>query len=75
LVVAHIKCDWGNERLALHPTHTVKKLLMHYCKKKQKEDQIHRLKLSFDGEIHGPETTVEELDLENGDQIDLIVSP
>lgn len=57
----------------MQPHVTAKTLCKYYAKKRNLDDSVATtLRLSLDGETIDPSTKVEDMDVEDGDQVDVI---
>ncbi|KAJ1919163.1 hypothetical protein IWQ60_007311 [Tieghemiomyces parasiticus] len=54
---------------------TTQTLVAQYCRRKKLDPTTQRVQLEFEGEILDGSTTVEDLDLEDGDQISVVIRP
>lgn len=65
---------WGSTKFGVIPEVTGLALAELYCEKNQKDIKIARtLKLYFDGELIGVEATAEQIDLDDGDLVDVMI--
>lgn len=69
-----LRGSWGEVKLAIAPSISFDTLAKAYCMKRNREDKFApRITFSFDGDNIGRYTTVGELDIEDGDMIDVHV--
>lgn len=68
-----LRGEWGEKRLGAEKTVTVGVMLRYYCKEMGKSaEEAKKLKMRFDGETIGHETTVGETEVENGDILEIV---
>ncbi|KAJ1986181.1 hypothetical protein H4R33_003516 [Dimargaris cristalligena] len=65
--------DRVDVKLKAKHTTTVKALIDQYVKRQDINSRINTVKLEFEGDILDPDMTVEELDLEDGDMLTVII--
>ncbi|WVQ83196.1 hypothetical protein IAT38_005335 [Cryptococcus sp. DSM 104549] len=71
-ILIHVRGSNGEARLRVRKTVTAGKVLKHYCTKVGlSKDDVEKLQLVFDGSGVDPEDKVGDLDVEDGDMLDV----
>lgn len=73
-IALKLRGSWGEHSFGVKAHHTVGQVIAYYCTKVGRPGQESKVRFMWDGDAQDPEVTMEELEVESGDSVDMMIS-
>lgn len=73
-IALKLRGAWGEHSFGVKAHHTVGQVIAYYCTKVGRAGQEGKVRFMWDGDAQDPEVTMEELEVESGDSVDMMIS-